>query len=116
MNNLIDNAILYTPAGGSITTGVKYDAASYAILKHEAESQTASKTIFYVQDNGSGISADNINKVFERFYRVLGTQKEGSGLGLTIVQEIANRHHASVQVISDGIGKGTLFMVTFAAV
>ena len=116
MNNLIDNAILYTPAGGSITTGVKYDAAKYAILKNEAESQTANKTIFYVQDNGSGISADNINKVFERFYRVLGTQKEGSGLGLTIVQEIANRHQASVQVVSNGIGKGTLFMVTFAAV
>jgi two-component system, OmpR family, sensor histidine kinase TctE len=98
MNNLIDNAILYTPAGGNITTGVK---------------QQGNKTIFYVQDNGSGISQENQAKIFERFYRVLGTQKEGSGLGLTIVQEIANRHKASVQVESEGEGKGCLFEVSF---
>jgi two-component system, OmpR family, sensor histidine kinase TctE len=103
MNNLIDNAILYTPAGGSITTGVKLSS----------EKQAGNKTIFYVQDNGNGISIEHQSKIFERFYRVLGTQKEGSGLGLTIVQEIANRHKASVQVVSEGEGKGTLFLVAF---
>lgn len=106
MNNLIDNAILYTPAGGNITTGVKQK-----ITKQENKQFT-----FYVQDNGSGISEENISKIFERFYRVLGSEKEGSGLGLTIVQEIANRHKANVQVVSEGEGKGALFLVTFNAI
>lgn len=98
MNNLIDNAIRYTPAGGSITVGVKQENAT---------------PVFYVQDSGIGISAENQALVFERFYRVLGTQQEGCGLGLTIVQEIAERHKAAVSVVSEGEGAGTLFLVTF---
>ena len=104
MNNLIDNAIRYTPAGGSITVGVK--------LGVKQENATP---VFYVQDNGIGISAENQPLVFERFYRVLGTQQEGCGLGLTIVQEIAERHKATVSVVSEGEGKGTLFLVAFSA-
>jgi two-component system, OmpR family, sensor histidine kinase TctE len=98
MNNLIDNAIRYTPTGGNITAGLK---------------QENSELIFYVQDNGMGISAENQPLIFERFYRVLGTQQEGCGLGLTIVQEIAERHHATVSIASEGEGKGTLFSVSF---
>lgn len=98
MNNLIDNAIRYTPAGGSITVGIKSEN---------------SEKIFYVQDNGIGISLSEQNHIFERFYRVLGTQQEGCGLGLTIVQEITERHHAKVDVVSEGEGKGTLFSVHF---
>ena len=71
-------------------------------------------TIFYVQDNGIGLAAENQALVFERFYRVLGTQQEGCGLGLTIVHEIAERHHATVSVTSEGEGKGTLFLVCFS--
>ena len=100
MNNLIDNSIRYTPEGGRITVGIKSDD---------------SKSIFYVQDNGIGISAENQTLVFERFYRVLGTQQEGCGLGLTIVQEIAERHKATVSVVSKGEGSGTLFLVAFPA-
>lgn len=98
MNNLIDNAIRYTPAGGRITVGLRL------------ENKTA---IFYVQDNGIGLAAESQALVFERFYRVLGTQQEGCGLGLTIVQEIAERHGAIVSVTSEGEGKGTLFLVRF---
>jgi two-component system, OmpR family, sensor histidine kinase TctE len=101
MNNLIDNAIRYTPKGGKITVGIK---------------QEDSTLIFYVQDNGIGISAENQSRIFERFYRVLGTKQEGCGLGLTIVQEIAVRHHATVNVVSEGEGKGTLFQVRFPAI
>ncbi len=101
MNNLIDNAIRYTPAGGNITVGVKQENLTL---------------IFYVQDSGIGISAENQGIVFERFYRVLGTQQEGCGLGLTIVQEIAERHGATVSVFSEGEGKGTLFSVSFTPV
>lgn len=100
MNNLIDNAIRYTPANGKITVGIE---------------QEASKLVFYVQDNGIGISAENQSRIFERFYRVLGSQQEGCGLGLTIVQEIAERHHAKVSVVSEGEGKGSLFLVRFPA-
>jgi len=98
MNNLIDNAIRYTPTGGNITVGIR---------------QEGSKLIFYVQDSGMGITAENQPLIFERFYRVLGTQQEGCGLGLTIVQEIAERHKAKVSVVSEGEDKGTLFLVTF---
>jgi two-component system, OmpR family, sensor histidine kinase TctE len=96
MNNLIDNAIRYTSEGGNITVGIQHEDSAL---------------IFYVQDNGIGISAENQSRIFERFYRVLGTQQEGCGLGLTIVQEIAERHHATVTVSSDG--NGTLFLVAF---
>jgi two-component system, OmpR family, sensor histidine kinase TctE len=100
MNNLIDNAIRYTPAGGSITIGVK---------------QVLSQFIFYVEDSGIGISSDNQPLIFERFYRVLGSEQEGCGLGLTIVQEIALKHQATVSVRSDGDGMGAMFLVTFAS-
>ena len=98
MNNLIDNAIRYTSARGRITVGIR---------------QENKTTIFYVQDNGIGLASENQALIFERFYRVLGTQQEGCGLGLTIVQEIAERHGATVSVTSEGEGKGTLFLVRF---
>ena len=100
MNNLIDNAIRYTPAGGNITVGVK---------------QAFSGFILYVQDSGIGISSDNQTLIFERFYRVLGSLQEGCGLGLTIVKEIALKHQATILVKSDGDGTGAVFEVAFAA-
>jgi two-component system sensor histidine kinase TctE len=101
MNNLIDNAIRYTPDGGNITVGIKHEDSTL---------------IFYVQDNGIGVSDENQSRIFERFYRVLGTKQEGCGLGLTIVQEIAERHHATVNVVSEGEGKGTIFQARFPAI
>ena len=101
MNNLIDNAIRYTPAGGNITVGIN---------------QENKQTILTVQDSGVGIDKENQLLIFERFFRVLGSQQEGCGLGLTIVQEIAERHGASVSVFSEGEGKGTLFSIQFAAI
>ena len=100
MNNLIDNAIRYTPADGNITVGVK---------------QIFSGFILYVQDSGIGISSDNQTLIFERFYRVLGSQQDGCGLGLTIVKEIALKHQATILVKSDGDGTGAVFEVAFAA-
>jgi two-component system, OmpR family, sensor histidine kinase TctE len=100
MNNLISNAVRYTPTGGSVTVGIKKENLNF---------------IFLVQDNGIGILPEEQTQIFERFYRVLGTQQEGCGLGLTIVQEIAERHHASISVHSDGEGKGSLFSMEFLA-
>lgn len=101
MNNLIDNAIRYTPVGGQITVGIQ---------------QENSTIIYFVKDSGVGILAENHARIFERFYRVLGSGQEGCGLGLTIVQEIAERHAATITVLSEGDGKGAIFQVKFKLV
>ena len=100
INNLIENAILYTGNGGNITVGIKQENAHICLT---------------VQDDGIGIAADQQTLIFERFYRVLGTQQTGCGLGLTIVQEIAERHQATVSIFSEGEGLGSLFTVQFVA-
>lgn len=83
LNNLIDNAIRYNPPGTKITVDLKLDRNG-AVLS--------------VQDNGAGIAADEQGKVFERFYRVLGTAESGCGLGLAIVREVAHQHHAHAEL------------------
>lgn len=85
MNNLIDNALRYTQRRGSVTVRVRRDAMRrLAILE--------------VEDNGPGIPPAEREQVFDRFYRILGSDVEGSGLGLAIVREIAQRHGATVEI------------------
>ena len=103
VNNLIDNAIRYTPQGGTIT--VRLSCAATVRLE--------------VEDNGIGIAPDERELVFERFYRVLGAgpdgeHAEGSGLGLAIVREIAFQHHATVRIREGADGHGSLFVVEFS--
>lgn len=83
LNNLVDNALRYTPADGHVTVRVH---------------STPTQVILDVEDSGPGIPVQERERVFDRFYRVLGTQAEGSGLGLAIVREIAQKHHAHVQI------------------
>ncbi|MBL8386594.1 MAG: sensor histidine kinase N-terminal domain-containing protein [Burkholderiales bacterium] len=102
IGNLIDNAIRYTPDGGVITVHVR-TAENGAVLM--------------VEDNGPGIPEHERELVFERFYRVLGSDPDGrnldgSGLGLAIVREIAAKHRARVTVGTAPLG-GALFTVTF---
>jgi two-component system sensor histidine kinase TctE len=61
--------------------------------------QAAHQVIVAVQDSGQGIPAVDRERVFDRFYRVLGTKAEGSGLGLAIVREIATQHGASIHIL-----------------
>ena len=84
LNNLIDNALRYTPAKGHVTVSV---------------SQIAQQVIVAVEDTGQGIPAIDRERVFDRFYRVLGTKADGSGLGLAIVREIATQHGASIHIL-----------------
>jgi len=79
LNNLIDNALRYTPRGGHITVRVRTEDG-HGVLE--------------VEDSGPGIAPAERLRVFDRFYRVLGTQSDGSGLGLAIVREIAQTHRA----------------------
>ncbi len=98
MTNLVDNAIKYTPDGGRVT--VRTRAGEFATLE--------------VEDNGIGIPEEDRHRVFDRFYRVLGTEASGSGLGLPIVAEIAELHRARIDLMPAGSdGRGCLFRVTF---
>lgn len=88
LNNLIDNALHYTPPSGSVTVRVRAnDDAGEAILE--------------VEDTGPGIPAHERSHVFERFYRILGTNTEGSGLGLAIVKEIVQQHDARIDIYNN---------------
>jgi two-component system sensor histidine kinase TctE len=85
LNNLIDNAIRYTPVGGRVTVRVSADAFEPFVYLD-------------VEDTGPGIPPAERERVMERFYRVLGTQTEGSGLGLPIVREIVQQHGGDVEI------------------
>ncbi|MDC8759606.1 sensor histidine kinase N-terminal domain-containing protein [Janthinobacterium fluminis] len=103
LSNLIDNALRYTPAGGSVTVRVRGEAG-LALLE--------------VEDTGPGIAPAERAHIFERFYRILGSNAEGSGLGLAIVREIAQQHGADVDVFPNPRGQppkwpGSLFRLSF---
>ncbi len=85
VRNLVDNALQYTPAGGTVTARVLPDPFGQVV-------------VLQVEDNGPGIAAAEREAVFRPFYRALGTQVDGSGLGLAIVLEIAERHDGEVTV------------------
>lgn len=96
--NLLNNAIAYTGAGGHI------------LLRTYTEDN---KAVLEVSDNGIGISPEDRSRVFDRFYRVIGNEVQGSGLGLSIVKTIADKHGAKV-IISNGLnGNGTTFRIKF---
>jgi two-component system sensor histidine kinase TctE len=83
LNNLLDNAIRYTPDGGRVT--VRVTTAPFEPF-----------VFIDVEDTGPGIPVAERERVMQRFYRILGTQAEGSGLGLAIVREIAQAHDAAL--------------------
>ena len=98
LNNLIDNAIQYTPAGGRVTVRIR--------LQED-------RATLEVEDDGPGIPLDEREKVFERFYRIPGGAPEGCGLGLAIVREIAQGHQATVAIQAGADGRGARMTVTF---
>lgn len=99
LQNLVDNAVRYTNSGGKVTVSVK---------------QLTNGIQLSVEDNGIEIPLDEYDKVFERFHRVVGNFQEGSGLGLSIVKEIAHLHHATVEIQKPSSGRGTKFIVAFS--
>jgi len=98
LGNLLDNAIRYTQRSGQVTVRVARDGDRVALS---------------VEDNGPGIPEQDRERVFERFYRVLGTGTDGCGLGLAIVREIAASHHAEVTLAAGAGDRGTLVRVAF---
>ena len=68
-----------------------------------------------VSDDGPRIPAEERERVFERFHRLLGTHAEGSGLGLAIVRDIASLHGAQIDLVEDLDGIGNTFTISFPA-
>jgi two-component system sensor histidine kinase TctE len=99
INNLVDNAIRYTPPGGRVTVHVRAEPRPQLV----------------VSDDGPRIPVEDRTRVFERFHRLLGTHAEGSGLGLAIVRDIAALHEAQIELRDDVDGVGNTFIVTFPA-
>ena len=103
LDNLVDNALKYTPADGTVTVNI------------QAEPQTVH---LKVTDTGIGIPVDHQDRIFERFYRVdkaRSRQLGGTGLGLAIVKHLVNAFGAEVDVIS-AANQGTTFQITFPLV
>lgn len=97
ITNLTDNAIRYTQNEGRILLSVK---------------QQDNVAVINVSDNGPGIAPDERERVFDRFYRALGTKAQGHGLGLAIVKRIVEIHHGTI-CVEDGLdGKGTTMRIT----
>ena len=92
-SNLIGNAIKFTPEQGTIRLG----------LRAEAE-----RTVFSVQDTGSGIAAENLPHIFDRFWQAQETARYGTGLGLSIAKGIVEAHGGRISVESE-LGTGTTF-------
>jgi two-component system sensor histidine kinase TctE len=98
LSNLVDNALKYTPAGGSVT-------ASAGVRN--------GKAFLSVEDTGPGIPEAERQRVRQRFYRIPNSPGHGSGLGLAIVDEIAHLYDASVTIDSGANGLGTKVQLQF---
>jgi len=97
LDNLLDNAVRYTREGGRITVRVDADPTP----------------VVAVNDDGPSIPPEERTRVFERFHRLLGSSRDGSGLGLSIAREIAHLHGATILLDDDADGVGNTFSVRF---
>jgi len=99
--NLIDNAIRYASDGDKILISV-YKKDAYVI--------------FSVTDSGPGIPDNERHRILDRFYRIIGTDADGSGLGLSIVKRISDNHNATLEILTPANNQGVEFRVTFNAI
>jgi two-component system sensor histidine kinase TctE len=98
LSNLVDNALKYTPAGGTVTVSA---------------GETGGKRFIAVEDTGAGIPEKERERVKQRFYRIPNSPGHGSGLGLAIVDEIAQLYGASLTIGSGANGVGTRVVLQF---
>jgi two-component system sensor histidine kinase TctE len=91
LSNLVDNAVKYTPEGGTVTI---------------RSGRRGGRAVLEVEDDGPGVPESERGRVLERFYRVQGTGGEGNGLGLAIAQEIARVHHSQLELSPGSRGCG----------
>ncbi len=99
VDNLVGNAIKYTTPGDRIEVQVRRD--------HD-------RLIFIVRDHGPGIPEESLERIFDRFYRVPGTEGPGAGLGLALVKEVVDWHEGCISIESEP-GVGSVFSVDVPA-
>ena len=87
IDNLLDNAIKYSPRGGSVALRLR---------------QEDGQIVLQVADSGAGVPEAEIGRLFDRFYRRAGNEMTGSGLGLAIARHVADRHHAALCLANGG--------------
>lgn len=95
LTNVLSNAFKYTPDGGMVTVVVDL-GTNYLSVE--------------VSDTGKGIDKEEVRHIFERFYRVEGSEKKGSGIGLALTKELIDLHHGNISVESLK-GTGTTFKI-----
>ncbi len=95
--NLLSNALKFTPSGGAVAVGL--------FLKD-------GEVVLRVADSGPGIPADELPRIFDRFFRGRDAKARGSGIGLTVARELAHAHGGEIDVSSEQ-GRGTAFTVRF---
>lgn len=98
IRNLVDNAIRYNTDGTYVKIAIK---------------ETKHHVILSVLDDGPGIPIEQRERIFERFYRIIGNKVTGSGLGLGIVQQITSLHKAEIKLLTPENNKGIEFQVIF---
>ncbi len=103
VNNLLSNALKFTPAEGEVKVIINRDTST-----------TNAAVKIVVQDSGIGIPADRLPHIFDRFYQVDGTstrEYEGTGIGLALTKELIERHYGTIAVTSDP-GNGSTFTIS----
>jgi signal transduction histidine kinase len=103
LTNLLSNAIKYSPGGGPIVVRV---------------ARVGDMVRFSVADQGLGIPANELRRLFERFYRIQESDRggiRGTGLGLYISKQLVELHDGRIWVESDGLGKGSTFILEVPA-
>jgi two-component system OmpR family sensor kinase len=103
VQNLVDNAVRYTPVGGTVDVSVQ----------DSDEPGSSHGAVLRVVDTGPGIPADERQRVFDRFYRPPGTSPPGSGLGMAIVKAIADAQGAAISLGAGPNGAGLAVTVSF---
>jgi len=101
LGNLVDNAVKYTPAGGTVTLRCGVSAAPPPEAGSDPEHPRWG-VFLEVEDDGPGIAPHERALALQRFYRVQGTVGEGNGLGLAIASEIARIHHSELKLCDGG--------------
>jgi len=103
ISNLLTNALNYTPSGGRV------------VIRTTSAVREGKPTVgFSVEDTGAGISTDDMQHLFERFYRGTAGRRTGipgTGLGLAIVKQVVDFHHGWIEVQNGADGRGTIFTV-----
>lgn len=102
LNNLLENAFNHTPKGGNVTLRVASRGTNVAVT---------------VQDDGTGLSTEDLGRVFTPFWRLRapGNDHKGLGLGLAIAEHLVKEHGGELTVESEGLGKGCTFTVLLPA-